>query len=803
MLQFLEQFGNNTDDDVEFMPLVSINDEKDKADSEPPDYKEEMPILPLRNTVLFPGVVIPLSVGREKSIKAIKDAYKKDKYVGVLSQSDPDIEDPDTKDLFTTGTIARIVKLLKMPDGGTTVLIHGSDRFAVEQYTQAEPFFKAKIQVLPHQKLPKTREFKALITSLKDLSMQIIELSSNIPSEVAVMLRNMDKPEFMLHFVSSHLNISIQEKQELLEINDVQQRAEQILQYLATELQVAQLKNDIQNRARNDMDKQQREYYLQQQLKTIQEELGNDELGNDTHTLLNRASKKQWTRESREAFDREYNRLQRMNPMVPEYSTTINYLELLLDLPWCDYTKDNFDLQRAQKVLDKDHYGLSKIKQRIIEHLAVLKLKNDMKAPILCFVGPPGVGKTSLGKSIAKALKRQYARMSLGGLHDESEIRGHRRTYIGSMPGRIIQLLKKTKSSNPVIILDEIDKVGSDFRGDPASALLEVLDPEQNTTFHDNYLEVEYDLSKVLFIATANTLSTIHPALRDRMEIIQVSGYSLEEKIAIAKQHLVPKQLAEHALKSKQIKISDAIIAKVIGEYTRESGVRTLERRIAALMRGVAKSVAMDENYDPKITANDVERMLGSRRHDTELYTDDNPPGVSVGLAWTETGGDILFIETSLSKGKGGLTLTGNLGDVMKESATTTLSYIRAHAEQLGIDHATFDTTNIHVHVPEGGIPKDGPSAGIALLTALVSALTHRKVKPYLAMTGEITLRGKVLPVGGIKEKVLAAKRAGIRQVILCEANRRNVAEINPEYIKGLDFTYVRNMTEVCQLALV
>lgn len=802
MLHFLDKFTDD-DEDMEFMPIVSIDDENLGADNEQPNYSKEMPILPLRNTVLFPGVVIPITVGREKSIKAVKEAYKKDKYIGVLSQNNPDIEDPEPTDLFTIGTVARIVKLLKMPDGGTTVLIQGRDRFTVDTFTTVDPFMKATFSIFPAQKMPKTREFKAIITAMKDLAMQIIELASNIPPEMAMMLKNMDNPEFMLHFISSNLNISIGEKQKLLEIDDFVQRSEQVLSYLATELQIAQLKNEVQSKARHDMDKQQRDYYLQQQLKTIQEELGTGEGVTETNDLLEKARKKQWTKESKEAFDREFIRLQRMNPMLPDYGTTLNYLELLLELPWAEYTKDNFDLNRAQKVLDKDHYGLDKIKQRIIEHLAVLKLKNDMKAPILCFVGPPGVGKTSLGKSIAKALKRQYARMSLGGLHDESEIRGHRRTYIGSMPGRIIQLLKKTKSSNPVIILDEIDKVGSDFRGDPASALLEVLDPEQNVTFHDNYLEVEYNLSKVMFIATANTLSSIHPALLDRMEIIHVSGYSLEEKLAIAKQHLIPKQLAEHGLKSKHIKLNDVVLSKVISEYTRESGVRTLERRIAALMRGIAKSVAMDEQYNPKITTKDVELILGLRRHDTELYTNDNPPGVAVGLAWTETGGDILFIETSLSKGKGGLTLTGNLGDVMKESATTALSYIRAHAEKLGIDIDIFETTNIHLHVPEGGIPKDGPSAGITMLATLVSALTNRKVKPFMAMTGEITLRGKVLPVGGIKEKVLAAKRAGIKEVILCEANQRDVEEINTQYTKGLTFTYVKSMMQVYNLALV
>ncbi|MBL7787112.1 MAG: endopeptidase La [Chitinophagales bacterium] len=794
--------ANNNEEDVEYMPLVSLEDEPMGEDDKIATYGDELPVLILRNTVLFPGVVLPIAVGREKSIKAVKSAVGSHKHLVVLSQKNAELEDPQIEDLYDTGTIARVVKNLKMPDGSTTIIIHGRSRCQVQDVLQTEPYYKVKINTIPHHELPPERETKALTNTLKELAGQVLELLPSAPAELGTVLKNMGNPEFLLYFIASNLNISIDDKQKLLLLDSFQECAETVLEHLTHELQLLELKNEIQNRVRTELDKQQRDYFLQQQIKTIQEELGEDSENVDNDKLLDRSRTKHWSKEVEEVFMREFAKMKRLNPMVPDHASSINYLELLLDLPWNDYSKDNFDLRRAQKVLDKDHYGLEKIKRRIIEHLAVLKLKGDMKSPILCFVGPPGVGKTSLGKSIAKALNRQYARISLGGLHDESEIRGHRRTYIGSMPGRVIQSIKKVKTSNPVFILDEIDKVGSNFRGDPASALLEVLDPEQNNSFHDNYLEVEYDLSKVMFIATANSLSTIHPALRDRMEIINLSGYSLEEKLEIAKKHLIPKQLTEHGLDSKQIKFSDAILKKIVTEYTREAGVRTLERRVAALMRWVAKWVAMEENYNPKIAATDVEQVLGVS-HLTERYTDDNPPGVAVGLAWTEAGGDILFIETSLSKGKGQLTLTGNLGDVMKESATTALSYIRAHATQLQIDIDTIDSTNIHLHIPEGAIPKDGPSAGITMFTAILSAFTQRKVKPYMAMSGEITLRGKILPVGGIKEKVLAAKRAGLTNIILSQANQRDIKEINTDYLKGLQFTYINNMNELYQLALV
>ncbi|PSJ72174.1 endopeptidase La [Sphingobacteriales bacterium UPWRP_1] len=789
------------DEDIEFLPLLPFDDGED-GENTPDAYNDILPLLPLRNTVLFPEVVIPITVGREKSMRAVKAANNADKFIAVVAQKDAGIENPTENDLYRTGTIARIVKMLKMPDSGTTVILQGRKRFVIEEFIAEKGQLKARIKVLPSVALPKDNEFKAIISTIKDLSGQIISLSPNIPSEAGVVLRNIDKPDFLVHFISSNLNIGIAEKQELLETEDPRKRAVQVLKYLNTELQMAELKNQIQSKVRTDIDKQQRDYFLHQQLKTIQEELGNESYEGDIEELKVRGLRKKWTKEVSDTFTKELKRLQRMNPALPEYGMSVNYLELLLDLPWNEYTNDNFDLKRCQQILDKDHYGLEKVKKRILEYLAVLKLKGDMKSPILCFIGPPGVGKTSLGKSIAKALKRKYVRMSLGGLHDEAEIRGHRRTYIGAMPGRIIQSVRKAKSGNPLFILDEIDKVGSDFRGDPSSALLEVLDPEQNSTFYDNYLELEYDLSKVLFIATANSLSTMHPALLDRMEIIEINGYSVEEKIEIAKRHLLPRQREAHGLQSKQINITPSILTKLINEYTRESGVRELERKIAALMRATAKMVAMDEDYNPRISAEDVVRILGAPVYDRDLYQNNNPPGVAVGLAWTQTGGDILFIESILSKGKGRLTLTGNLGDVMKESVTTALSYLRAHAETMQLDPDVFDNTDVHVHVPEGAIPKDGPSAGITMLTALTSAFTKRKVKPYLAMTGEITLRGKVLPVGGIKEKILAAKRAGITSIILSYANQKDVNEINAQYIEGITFHYVKEMQEVLALAL-
>lgn len=789
------------DEDIEFLPLLPLNDNEDNNGIEE-EYKEVIPILPLRNTVLFPEVVIPITVGREKSMRAVKSANGSDKFIGVLAQKDVNVEDPTFADLYTTGTIARIVKVLKMPDSGTTVILQGRKRFKITEVISEKGHLKARITLLPDDNIPTDPEINALIATMKEIAGQIIGLSPNIPSEAGVILRNIDKPEFLIHFISSNLNVGIAEKQALLQELDIKKRAILVLGYLNTELQMAELKNQIQSKVRSDIDKQQRDYFLHQQLKTIQEELGNENYEGDIEEYKQKATRKKWSKEVNETFNKELKRLQRMNPAVPEYGLTINYLELLLDLPWNEFTTDNFDLNRCKQILDKDHHGLEKVKKRILEYLAVLKLKGDMKSPILCFVGPPGVGKTSLGKSIAKALKRKYVRMSLGGLHDEAEIRGHRRTYIGAMPGRIIQSIRKAKSANPLFILDEVDKVGNDFRGDPSSALLEVLDPEQNSSFYDNYLELEYDLSKVMFIATANSLATMHPALLDRMEIIEINGYSAEEKIEIAKKHLIPRQREQHGLTSKQAIISTAVLTKLINEYTRESGVRELERKIAALLRSLAKMVAMEEPYNPRLNPDDVARILGPAVYDPDMYQNDNPPGVVVGLAWTPTGGDILFIESILSKGKGKLTLTGNLGDVMKESVTTALSYLRAHAEALNLNPDIFDQTDIHVHVPEGAIPKDGPSAGVAMLTALTSAFTQKRVKPFLAMTGEITLRGKVLPVGGIKEKMLAAKRAGITHIILSHANQKDVAEINPQYISGLTFYYTKDMQEVIKLAL-
>jgi len=789
----------NPDEDVEFLPMISIDDSDDKNK---PKLGEEVPILPLRNTVLFPGVVIPITVGRDKSLKAVREAYKRKQILGVVSQKDANIEDPEVGDLNTIGTLARIVKMLKMPDGSSTVIIQGQQRFRITEIISEDPYIISKIELKVEIQPKKDSEYKATVSSIKDLAEQIIRLSPNIPSEAAIVLKNIDNPNFLVHFISSNLNNTLQEKQQLLEMDDIAARAELVLKFMQNELQMLELKNQIQNKVRTDIEKQQRDYFLNQQLKTIQEELGGDGVNKDIERLKDAAAKKKWGKEVKEHFERELKKLERMNVAAAEYSVQMNYLELLTDLPWNEFTVDNFDLKRSKKVLDNDHYGLEKIKDRILEYLAVLKLKGDMKSPILCFVGPPGVGKTSLGRSIAKALKRQYVRVSLGGLHDESEIRGHRKTYIGAMPGRIIQSLKKAKSSNPVFILDEIDKVGTDFRGDPSSALLEVLDPEQNTHFYDNFLELEYDLSKVLFIATANSLNTIQPALRDRMEIIFLSGYSLEEKVQIAKKHLVPKVRESHGLKTDQVKITDEVLASVIENYTRESGVRELDRKIASLMRNIAKSVAMEEQYNPEIQQEDLPKILGNKRFDKDLYQEAQPAGVAIGLAWTETGGDILFMETTLHKGKGELTLTGNLGQVMKESASTALTFIKANAESLGINPEDFNNYAIHVHVPEGAIPKDGPSAGITMMSAIASAFTKKPLKPFVAMTGEITLRGKVLPVGGIKEKILAAKRAGLKEVILCKANKRDVDEINPNYIKGLKFHYVDRMDEVLKLVL-
>ncbi len=792
-------FSSMVDEDVEFMPILSLEEDDDQAKI---DYPETIAIMPLRNTVLFPGVVLPITVGREKSIKAIQHAFKGNKLIGVVSQVDSNIEDPDTTQIYTTGTIARVIKQLKMPDGSTTVIIQGKKRFVVTEFTGQEPYMQARIRLLEDKLSENAKEFNATVSTVKDLASNIIKISPNIPQEASVVLKNINSPVFLINFVSSNLQIDLVDKQQLLETDDVTLRAQLVLNHLNNELQMLELKNKIQNKVRTDLDKQQREYFLNQQLRTIQEELGGSSQDEEIKRYKTRAAEKKWNKNVQGVFDKEIEKLQRLNPNAAEFGVITNYIEMLLELPWNEYTNDNFDLKNAKVVLDEDHYGLDKVKDRLIEYLAVLKLKGDLKSPILCLIGPPGVGKTSLGQSIARAVGRKYVRMSLGGLHDESEIRGHRKTYIGAMPGRIVQSIKRVKSSNPVFILDEIDKVGTDFRGDPSSALLEVLDPEQNSTFYDNYLELEYDLSKVMFIATANNINSIQPALRDRMEIIYISGYSTEEKIQIAMRHLVPKQRKEHGLKPKNITMQEAVLQKIIEDYTRESGVRDLDRQIASVMRRTAKYVATGEKYNKVLKPADIEKILGPTKFDKESIFDNHPPGVVVGLAWTPVGGDVLFIETALSKGKGGLQLTGNLGDVMKESASTALTYLRSNAAKIGIQNDVFDTTNIHVHVPEGAIPKDGPSAGITMLTSLASAFTGRKVKPYFAMTGEITLRGKVLPVGGIKEKVLAAKRSGIKDIILCRKNKKDIAEINADFIKGINFHYVENMHDVLGIAL-
>ncbi|WP_291402680.1 endopeptidase La [Daejeonella sp.] len=786
-------------EDTEFFPLMSQEDEEEMNNEETPDI---LSILPLRNTVLFPGVVIPITVGRDKSIKLIKDAYRGDRIIGVVSQRDVGIEDPSFEELNQVGTVALIIKMLQMPDGNTTVIIQGKQRFRLNEEVQSEPYIKATIQKFEEVRPKTDKEFKALMASIKEMAMQIIDLSPNIPSEAGIAIKNIESSSFLINFISSNMNADVAAKQQMLEVVNLHERAKMVLGHLTQELQMQELKNQIQSKVRVDLDKQQRDYFLNQQLKTIQEELGGNSPDLEIENLRLRATRKKWTKDAANHFNKEIEKLARMNPAAADYSIQINYLELLLDLPWNDFTKDNFDLKRAEKVLEKEHYGLEKVKQRIIEYLAVLKLKHNMKAPILCLVGPPGVGKTSLGKSIAKALGRKYVRMALGGIRDEAEIRGHRKTYIGAMPGRIIQSIKKAGSSNPVFVLDEIDKVGNDFRGDPSSALLEVLDPEQNNAFYDHYVEVDYDLSSVMFIATANSLSSIQPALLDRMEIIEVNGYTIEEKIEIAKQHLLPKQRDQHGIKSKDISLKSAVIEKVIEDYTRESGVRGLEKKIGSLVRGVATKVAMDVEYNPIISKTDVETILGPPIYDKDLYEGNEVAGVVTGLAWTQVGGDILFIEASLSPGKGKLSLTGNLGDVMKESATIAMAYLRANASKFNIDFRLFDQWDVHVHVPAGATPKDGPSAGITMLTALTSVFTQRKVRPHLAMTGEITLRGKVLPVGGIKEKILAAKRANIKEIILSKSNRKDILEIKEDYIKDLKFHYVSEMKEVIELAL-
>ena len=793
-------FGQN-EHEMEFMPIVPLG-EDEMDDQEKSTIPGALPIVVLRNTVLFPNVVLPITVARDKSVKAIAEAQKGDKWIGVVAQKDSSNENPGPDDLHQVGTLAKVVKQIKMPDGNITIFIMGRMRFRVDKFTKTEPYFEAKVDYLEDVYPQQDASFDALMSSIKELSERIAQLSPNIPSEASIVLRNIEQQSFLMHFIASNISSKLADKQALLEENNIQARAEKLLQLLQAELQLVELKNEITNKTRADIDKQQREYFLQQQMKSIREELGGDPNDREIKDLIKRGEEKKWTEGAKELFKKNIEKLERMHPSTPDYSVIYNHLDLMLDLPWGTYTEDSYDLRKAQQVLDEDHYGMDKIKDRILEYLAVLKLKGDMKSPILCFVGPPGIGKTSLGRSIANAIHRKYVRLSLGGLHDESELRGHRKTYIGAMPGRIIQSIRKIKSANPVFILDEIDKIGKDFRGDPSSALLEILDPEQNNSFYDNYLELEFDLSKVLFIATANSLGDIQPALRDRLEIIQLSGYSAEEKTEIAKRHLIPKQREMHGLMNTPLKFNDKAIGKIIQEYTRESGVRELDRMLAAVMRSVAKQVAMDEEVSKVVTPEVVERVLGQPRYNNDIYTKGHPPGVVVGLAWTSAGGDILFIETSISKGKGNVTLTGNLGNVMKESATTALSYLRAHAAEYGINPDKLDESNVHVHVPEGAVPKDGPSAGITMFTSLASAFTGRKVKPFLAMTGEITLRGQVLPVGGIKEKALAAKRAGIKNIIMPKQNEKDVQEINKEYIKGLTFHYVTDVNQVLELAL-
>ena len=787
--------------DTEYIPLFSPEDEKRMIDAQLP---EELPIMALRNAVLFPGVVIPITVGRNKTIRLIKDAYKKGMDIGVITQRDAKVEEPMQADLFEIGTIAQVMKTLQMPDGNTTVIIQGKRRFKLEEITATEPYLRGRITPFGDSSpVPRDRQFKALIQSIKDMAMQIVQKSGAVPFEATFAIRNIESPWFMVNFIGSNLVAKMEDRQKLLEINDITKFANELLKLLNNEMQMVDLKQQIQSKVKTDLDKQQREYLLNQQLRTIQEELGGTPNEQDVKDLKAKAAKKKWSKEVAEVFDKELQKLQRMNPQAADYGVQHNYLEYLVELPWNEYTKDNFDLEHAQKVLDKDHFGLEKIKDRIVEHLAVLKLKNDMKAPILCLVGPPGVGKTSLGKSIAKALGRKYIRMSLGGVRDESELRGHRKTYIGAMPGRIIQNLKKAKSSNPVFVLDEIDKVsGNNINGDPQAALLEVLDPEQNNTFNDNFIELDYDLSKVMFIATANNLQTIHPALRDRMEIIDLNGYLREEKYEIAKRHLIPKQLKEHGLKSKDVVFSEEIVYKIIDDYTREAGVRSLERKIADVIRKKAKAIVIGGDYEKKVTEDDLKKALGVPMHHDEEEVKHTMPGVAIGLAWTPVGGEILSIEVSLSRGHGLLNMTGNLGDVMKESATIAYEFIKAHANELKINPIVFEEWNVHIHVPEGATPKDGPSAGITMLTALTSAFTQRRVKDKLAMTGEITLRGRVLPVGGIQEKMLAAKRNAVTDVILSRDNERDFMDIKKEYIEGLQFHFVDNMLEVLDLAL-
>ncbi|MDP4662718.1 MAG: endopeptidase La [Salibacteraceae bacterium] len=796
----LMQLSGMGDEATEFIPLMSSEDEKKMYKEETP---EKLPILPVRNTVLFPGVVIPITVGRDKSLKLIKDAYKGNKIIGVVAQKDQSIEEPLPEHLFEVGTVAKILKMLKMPDGSSTIIIQGIRRIKVKEVVETEPYFTATVEVFEKEEVrPTEKRFKALVSTIKDMALRIIHESPNIPSEASIAIKNIESSGFLINFISANMQSPVNDKQALLEISDWDERANKLLEHLNRDLQMLEIKNDIQSKVRFDIDKQQREYFLSQQMKTIQEELGGNPMEQELKELRQKGLKKKWNENIKKVFQKELSKLERMNPNGMEYSVQSNYLEVFVELPWGEFSKDKFDLKKAEKILDRDHYGLTKIKERIIEHLAVLKLKGDMKSPILCFNGPPGVGKTSLGKSIAEALGRKYVRMSLGGLRDEAEIRGHRKTYIGAMPGRIIQNLKKVGTSNPVFILDELDKVGATGHGDPSSALLEVLDPEQNSTFYDNFLEEDFDLSNVLFIATTNNLGAVHPALRDRLEVIEVSGYTLDEKVNIATKHLIPKQLKEHGLVKTDVKFPKKAIENVVEGYTRESGVRQLEKQLAGVIRKKAKQLAMEEEgYVAAIDPNELQDMLGPghyRNHDNQHEV----PGVANGLAWTSVGGEVLYIETSITKGKGKLTLTGNLGDVMKESAVIAMEYLKSHANTIGFDEEVFNNYNFHIHVPEGATPKDGPSAGITIFTALASILTQRKFKSTVAMTGEITLRGKVLPVGGIKEKILAAKRAGMKDIILSVQNEKDINEIEPHYLTGLKFHFVERMIEIPELAL-
>ena len=792
----LQEFDSNS----ELIPLLTPEDEEEMNNEELP---ASLPILPLRNTVLFPGVVIPISAGRDKSIKLINDANAGDKIIGVVAQKNEDIEDPTKNDIHTIGTVARILRVLKMPDGNITVILQGKKRFEIDKVTSEKPYIRASIKEVEEKRPGKhDTEFAAIVESVKELAIEIIKESPNIPTEATFAIKNIESHSFLINFVSSNMNLSVIEKQNLLAMNTLKERALETLRFMNVELQKLELKNDIQSKVRFDLDQQQREYFLHQQMKTIQEELGGVSQEQELDEMRLKAKSKKWDDKTKTHFEKELTKMQRMNPQAPDFGIQRNYLELFLELPWNEFSKDNFDLTRAQKILDRDHFGLEDVKKRMIEHLAVLKLRNDMKSPILCLTGPPGVGKTSIGKSVAAALGREYVRISLGGLRDEAEIRGHRKTYIGAMPGRIIQSLKKAGTSNPVFVLDEIDKLSNSNHGDPSSALLEVLDPEQNNSFYDNFLEYGYDLSKVMFIATSNNLSAIQPALRDRMEVIKMSGYTIEEKVEIARQHLFPKQLAAHGLTSKELTIGKKQLEKIVEGYTRESGVRGLEAKIAQVIRHAAKSVAMEEQYNQKVTDEDIVQVLGAPRMSRDKSESNDVAGVVTGLAWTAVGGDILFIESLLSPGKGTMTITGNLGTVMKESATIALEYIKANTTLLGLDSDVISNYNIHLHVPEGATPKDGPSAGIAMLTSLVSLFTQKKIKKNMAMTGEITLRGKVLPVGGIKEKILAAKRANIKEIILCSENKQDIDEIKPDYIKGLTFHYVKEMSEVLQIAI-